>query len=355
MIRLCAFVLFCSFALSAAAQTSSLTLRIATFNTELSRKGPGLLLRDINRGKDPQIAEILRVLALADADILLLLGFDWDLEGRAITAFRDRLAQNVAPYPHIYAPMPNRGVPSGQDLDGDGTRHEARDAQGYGRFTGQGGMAVLSRFAIDDRTVRNVSDLLWRELPGARMPRQADERPFPSVDAQAIQRLSTTGHWVVPLTLSPDVTLSLMAFHATTPLFDGDEDRNGLRNADEIRFWQVLLDGELPPAPSAPWVIAGGANLDPQRGSGRREAIQRLLADPRLQDVVPADDRGDGTTVDWGNNRRMRVDYLLPSRDIIVVDSGVLWSSDLPNSDLQNSDRAATRHGLVWMDLQINQ
>ncbi|MGB8814683.1 MAG: endonuclease/exonuclease/phosphatase family protein, partial [Paracoccaceae bacterium] len=31
------------------------TLRIATYNAELSRQGPGLLLRDILTGTDPKI------------------------------------------------------------------------------------------------------------------------------------------------------------------------------------------------------------------------------------------------------------------------------------------------------------
>ncbi|MGB3244167.1 MAG: endonuclease/exonuclease/phosphatase family protein, partial [Sulfitobacter sp.] len=35
------------------------TLRVATFNTELARKGPGLLLRDILKGDDPQITAVI--------------------------------------------------------------------------------------------------------------------------------------------------------------------------------------------------------------------------------------------------------------------------------------------------------
>jgi len=35
-------------------------IRVATYNAELSRKGPGLLLRDILRGKDDQLAAVVR-------------------------------------------------------------------------------------------------------------------------------------------------------------------------------------------------------------------------------------------------------------------------------------------------------
>ena len=49
--------------------------RIATYNTELGRKGPGLLLRDIRRGDD-QVKAVLQVLVQADADILALQSVD---------------------------------------------------------------------------------------------------------------------------------------------------------------------------------------------------------------------------------------------------------------------------------------
>jgi hypothetical protein len=54
----------------AAAQAQ--TLRIATFNAELTRKGPGLLLRDIRKGEDPQIAALTALLVEVDADIIAL-------------------------------------------------------------------------------------------------------------------------------------------------------------------------------------------------------------------------------------------------------------------------------------------
>ena len=32
-------------------------------------------------------------------------------------------------------------------------------------------------------------------------------------------------------------TVHFLVSHPTPPVFDGPEDRNGTRNADEIRFW----------------------------------------------------------------------------------------------------------------------
>ena len=312
-------------------------LRIATFSPELSRKGPGLLLRDILKREDPQIAAAVAAIAAVDPDILLLTGIDWDLEGRALDALAGLLAEAGAPYPHRFAPRPNTGLPSGADLDGDGRPGRPRDAQGYGRFAGEGGMALLSRHPVIAGQARDFSALLWRDLPGAQLPEQAGA-PFPSEAAQAVQRLSSTGHWAVPVA-APGGTVTLLAFAATPPVFDGPEDRNGLRNADEIRFWLRFLDGAFGAPPRARFVLLGNANLDPVDGEGLHGAIAALLADPRLQDPAPESaggraaatpgHRGDPAqdTADWWEEDdgpgNLRVDYVLPSAEWRVPGAGV--------------------------------
>ena len=335
-------------------------LRVATFNTELQRRGPGLLLRDILRGEDEQVAAVTAVIARAQADIIALQGIDWDHEGRALAALADRLAAAGAAYPHRLALRPNSGLASGLDLDGDGERGGPGDSQGYGYFTGQGGIAVLSRFPILREDVRDFSALPWRELPGALLPAHSDERPFPSSEARAAQRLSSTGHWAVPID-APGGRLTLLTFQAGPPVFDGPEDRNGRRNHDEIVFWTHYLDGAFGPAPKGRFVIAGGANLDPQDGAGRHAAIRALLDDPRLTDPRPASaggaqagDQGhDGPdrldTVDWDGPGRLRVDYVLPSSDWTVSGAGVLWPA--PGAPGRAAALRASRHRLVWVDL----
>ncbi|MGR3760931.1 endonuclease/exonuclease/phosphatase family protein [Roseobacteraceae bacterium NS-SX3] len=338
----------CLLALAAALPAAADRLRIATYNTELSRDGPGLLLRDIKRGSDPQVAAVVQVIAEAQADVLVLQGIDWDLENRALTALERRLALAGAAYPYRYAAQPNAGLAMELDLDGDGRLGGPGDSQGYGNYTGRDGLAVLSRLPIAQGEVRDLSPLLWRDLPGALLPQHADGRPFPSAEAQAVQRLSSVAHWVVPLELPAGGRLAVMAFQATPPLFDGPEDRNGRRNHDEIRLWQVLLDGGLGPVPKAPFVIAGGANLDPDRGAGRRGAIRALLADPRLQDPRPASAGGGLSTVAWEKAGEMRVDYVLPSAGLRVLDAGVAWPQ-APASPAA----AASRHRLVWIDIAL--
>jgi len=357
MLRLAAL---CLALLGAAAQAE--TLRVATWNVGLDREGPGLLLRDIPRDEDAQIDAVAQVIARTAPDILLLQKVDYDRDLHALRALRDRLAEDGPRYEHVFALRPNSGMATGLDMDGDGRRGNERDAQGYGAFSGQAGMAILSRHPIDRAAVQDFSALLWRDLPGALLPVREDGTPFPSAEAQAIQRLSYTGHWVVPVRLSSG-PLHLMVFHATPPVFDGAEDANGRRNHDEIRFWRLYLDGVFGPAPEARFVVMGDANLDPADSDGRRGAIRALLADPRLQDPRPTRPgpvaRDPGTagdpalhTVRWPDIAALRVSYILPSADLEVAGAGVHWPAEgTPEGDLAAT---ANHHRLVWVDLALD-
>lgn len=349
--------------LSAVLPAAADTLRIATWNSKLERTGPGLLLRDILRSTDPQINAMAEVLAAVRPDILLLQNLDYDLDLAALTALRDRLAEDGPRYEHLFARLPNSGMATGLDMDGDGRRGGPGDAQGFGAFSGQGGMALLSRYPIARDAVQDFSALLWRDLPGALLP-EVNGAPYPSPEAQAIQRLSYTGHWVVPVLL-PSGPLHVMAFHASPPVFDGPEDANGRRNHDEIRFWQLYLDGAFGAPPAARFVLLGDANLDPDDSDGRRDAIRALLADPRLQDprpmrqgpVPPAPDKtGDPRlhSVDWPapGPGGLRVSYILPSRDLKVRAAAVHWPPEgTPEGDLAAK---ASPHRLVWVDLELD-
>ena len=316
-----------------------------------------MLLRDILEANDTQIEASLEVIAATSPDILILQNFDFDLENRALAAFNAALGKIARPYPYLFARRPNTGLRTELDMDGNGRMAEPRDAQGYGRFSGQGGMAILSRHPIIKEDVQDYSTLLWRDLPSALLPQTKDGAPFPSAEAQNIQRLSTTAHWVVPFDVSGKERVHILTFHASPPVFDGPEDRNGKRNHDEIMFWLHFLDGHFGAVPTAKFVIAGGANNDPQGGEGLKPAINALLMDPRLQDTAP---RSDGSmaasgdpydTADWedpdpGN---LRVDYVLPSADWTVLDAGVYW----PEGDAAGAAERASNHRLVWVDLAI--
>jgi hypothetical protein len=298
----------------------------------------------------------MAVISQSAPDILVLQGFDYDLTGATLAAFSDALAEVGPHYPHHFAARPNTGMPTGIDMDGDGRTGDPRDAQGFGRFSGQGGMAVLSRFPILTEEVQDFSALLWKDLPDALLP-QVNGLPFPSAEALEAQRLSTTGHWVVPVEV-PDIgRVNLLTFHASPPVFDGPEDRNGKRNHDEILFWLQYLDGAFGSAPAGSFVLLGDANLDPENGEGIKSATKRLLADPRMQDPQPESSgsllaSGDPRdTADWDDPvpGNLRVDYVLPSADWQVLDAGVHWPD--PASDAGLTAETASRHKLVWVDL----
>jgi hypothetical protein len=341
------------------------SLRIATWAAPFSREGPGLLLRDILKGEDPQILAGVAIVARVAPDILVLTDFDFDLAGAAAEAFARSLAGSGQDYPHHFAIAPNSGRPTGLDLDGNGRLGEARDAMGYGRFAGDGGLLVLSKLPLDPSGVIDLSQLLWRDLPGATLPEQAGQ-PFPSQEAQARLRLSTVAQWAIPV-LPPDApAFTIYAFAAGPPVFDGPEDMNGLRNRDELRLPILWMDGQFGARPSR-FVLLGNANLDPADGAGLKQAIGQLLADPRLQD--PAPQSGGGTaaadpdhagdpaldTADWPDNApgNLRVSYVLPSADWTVTGSGVFWPpADDPDAALLGGDgQAAGPHRLVWVDI----
>ena len=323
-------------------------LRLATWHVELSRKGPGLLLRDIEGGRDAQVAAVVAVIVAVGADVLALQGIDHDAGLEAAQALRKRVAAAGLDYPHLFALQPNSGLATGLDMDGDGRLGRARDAQGYGRFRGNGGMLILSRYPIDDGAARDFSGLLWRDLPGASLPVREDGTPFPSPEAQAVQRLSSVGHWAVPVE-APQGRITLLAWHATPPMFDGPEDRNGLRNADEARLWLALLDGALGPVPERP-VLVGVAGIDPDRGEGRPEALHALIAHPALQAVDPAGAQGTATFRAGPDRAPLRLSRILPAAGLRIAAQGVLWP---PEGDpMAETVALASRHRLVWVDVR---
>ncbi|MEL7115482.1 MAG: endonuclease/exonuclease/phosphatase family protein [Pseudomonadota bacterium] len=317
------------------------TLRVATWHVELMRDGPGLLVRDIEKG-DPQVDAVVQILDHVAPDVVLLTGIDWDFEGIALAM----LAEKLGRYPHRLALKPNTGMPTVLDLDGDGLLGGPGDAQGYGRFAGHGGMALLSdqpMTLIADHTHR-----IWADIPGALLFEGMTDA------AKSVQRLSSVGHWEVEV-----AGLRLLAMSAGPPVFDGPEDRNGRRNDNELAFWSPRLERG-----SDPVVLIGNTNLDPVDGDGRREIMQAMLSHPRLQDPKPRsgggveaanlDHRGDPAldTADWrepspGN---LRVSYVLPDSRLAVRDAGVFWpTSDDPKAELLSG---GPRHRLVWVDLE---
>jgi hypothetical protein len=333
-------------------------LRVATFNAALYRDPPRQLAADLRAG-DPQADAVAAIVRLTDPDVLLMNEVDHG-EAAAI------LASRWLRFPYWFAPPVNTGVPSGFDLDRDGTVGGPGDAHGFGRTPGQYGLVVFSRHPIVEREVRCFGDVLWRDVPDAAIP--PDWYPG---EALGVLRLSSKNHCVVPVDVRGQ-RLHLLVSHPTPPVFDGAEDRNGRRNHDEIRMLADLLDGAawlgsaLPGDASV--VVLGDLNADPQDGDTFRDPMRLLLQHPRLQDPRPtsrgavvasraqggrnAEHRGapELDTADWpdDDSGNLRVDYVLPSRDLTVRDSGVFWPAP---GERGSGWIEASDHRLVWVDL----
>ncbi len=328
---------------------------------------------------DPQIAAVISVIQKVRPDIILINEIDYDADGVALGLFVDALGKGGAPidYPHTFLAPTNTGEPSGVDLTGDGRRNGPGDAYGYGRFPGQYGMALLSRYPIDQAASSTFQNLLWRDFPDAILPIKEDGSPFPSVQAHATARLSSKSHWDV-LIETPEGQLRIFASHPTPPVFDGPEDFNGKRNHDEIRFWEEYLQGTplssdngLRVYDGTPFVILGDLNADPKDGDGRVEALASLLAHPLVHDPSPRSlgavaageaqggantlHNGDPAldTADWNDERgpgNLRVDYALPSQSFRVTDAGVYWPAP---GDTDYALLEASDHRLVWVDVEL--
>ena len=369
--------------------SDSTPLRVATYNTSLYSDEAGGLIRQLE-GEDVHASRIAAVLQRVRPDIVLLNEFDYDPDGRAATLFHDRYLAVAQPgggkalqYAYRYLAPVNTGVPSGLDLDRNGTtvgegRNRGNDAWGYGLHPGQYGMLVLSHYPINAGHVRTFQQLKWSAMPGARAPRDPGTGSawYPS-QVWSQLRLSSKSHWDVPIE-TPQGVVHLLAAHPTPPVFDGPEDRNGQRNADEIRLWAEYIGahgdrhwlcddagrcGGLPV--DARFVIVGDYNADPVDGDGVPGAITQLLAHPRVNaGFVPRSTGSAARAAERGIARRgdlsshtgdfgpqggtLRLDYVLPSDSLHVADGGVFWpGAGEPGSEIAG----ASDHHLVWLDL----
>jgi len=366
------------------------TLRVATYNTSLYDDEAGGLVRRLEAG-DAGARKIAAVLQQVRPDLVLLNEFDYDADGQAADLFQRRYLEQPQPgggealhYPYRYLAEVNTGVPSGLDLDrngrvgGDG-RDRGNDAWGYGLHPGQYGMLVLSKHPIDADDVRSFRLLRWATMPGAQRPLDpATGKPWHDEAVWEQLRLSSKSHWDVPVR-TPAGVVHFLVSHPTPPVFDGPEDRNGARNADEIRLWREYISpgdhawlcddagrcGGL--ADGARFVIAGDLNNDPVDGDGHHDAIVGLLEHPRvLRMATPRSQGGaeaarayadkgvvhrgapEHVTGDFGPRAgAMRLDYVLPSTGFGLRGNGVFWpASTDPAAIADGSD-----HHLVWVDL----
>lgn len=372
-------------------------VRFATYNASLNRSAAGDLERDLSTPGNAQARAIAEVVQSTRPDVVLLNEFDYVPGSRAAELFDRnylRVGQNgkaAMDYPYVYTAPSNTGVPSGFDLDNDGSVGGADDALGFGAFEGQYGMVVYSRYPIQQDAVRTFRNFLWKDMPGALLPDDpATGAPgdWYSAAELAVLPLSSKSHWDIPVSVGGR-TVHVLASHPTPPVFDGAEDRNGRRNSDEIRFWSDYVtsgssasyihdDGGTRGGlkRGERFVMMGDQNSDPLDGDSLEGSIGQMLRNKLVRDPQPssggaveaaalqgganADHRSDPRfdTADFEDRSagNIRADYVLPSRSLRVSGSGVFWPrAGLPGAELTGIFPFPTSdHRLVYVDVVLN-
>ena len=356
-------------------------LRIATFNAYLNRATEGQILTDSQSGTDPQIKKVAEIIQRVRPDVLLLQEFDYVADGSAVAAFQENylnVKQNdeteTINYQYVYLAESNTGILTEFDFDNDGQAgNGGGDSYGFGVFPGQYAMVLLSQYPIVTDQVRTFQKFLWKDMPDAKLPVDPTTgEPWFSEEELNVFRLSSKSHWDVPIQVGDEV-IHVLASHPTPPVFDGDEDRNGTRNHDEIRFWADYIDPDASGyiyddnggtgglGANQRFVIMGDQNASTLEGDATDNPMALLLDNDRIIDANPQSQGGIDNdpenenapyhTADW----KIRVDYVLPSSyGLEVEQTAVFWPGrtdvlyGLVSPGVQSSD-----HRLVYADLDI--
>ncbi len=379
-------LLICSgLAFSSTTLAEGKTIRFATYNIAMGLENEGEIQHRLIAGDDENLRKIAAVIQQVRPDVVLLNEFDWfELDSALlfITRYLNKPQYDNQPinYAEALSGAVNTGVDSELDLDLNGTLGEPQDAWGFGRFPGQYGMVVLSRWPL--KLQRSFRKFKWVDMPDALLPTREDGTSWYPDAVRAQLRLSSKSHWDVEVMIDGQ-PIHFLVSHPTPPVFDGPEDRNGRRNHDEIRLWADYIDparsayiyddtgitGGLPAGTR--FVIAGDLNADPVDGAATDNAALQLTEHTSInatctpvsegaaeasaaqggknleQKGNPAADTGDFND-QWVGN--LRLDYVLPSANLKLVGCGVYWpGQDQPGHNLIN----ASDHHLVWVDIKL--
>lgn len=356
-------------------------VRVATFNSSLSRPVAGEMKKLLASGNHPVAHNVAQAIRAVAADIIVLQEFDYSDDGSALDLFAERYLakpQGGDRYPPVFyryrhQVSSNTGLLAAVDIDGDGEIKPPNDAYGFGMHPGHFAFALLSRFPIDRAAIRSFQRLKWRDMPAAKLPIIAGKHFYPELVRDEL-RLSSKNHVDLPVRIGQR-RLHIVAAHPTPPVFDGPEDRNGRRNFDEIRLLREYLDGaswlrddrgkqvtsSAANREDESFVVLGDLNAAPVGGSSMQGAIEQLLLHPSINRQVavgtrvPASEGGkeihnQSATATFGGG--LRVDYVLPGSALDVQATGVFWPAPgKPGSELFRTRETSSDHRPVWADI----
>ncbi|UCD35333.1 MAG: endonuclease/exonuclease/phosphatase family protein [Nitrospiraceae bacterium] len=303
-------------------------------------------VRDLTAGKlrDPEHPQVLSASAIIRKVRPHVLSIN-EIEGlpEAPRLFLDNFLQrgdSPLRYPYQYAGATNSGVCSGLP--------PPFDFKGFGLFEGQYGIALFSRFPILREGIRSFEHFPWRALPGG-----LSSLGHRAVDVPEGFPLFSTNLLDVPLRMGGRVVHAIL-LHASVPVRGPF---NKERNADQLNFLNEYisrraLSGAEPFKAENPFVVMGDLNADPEKGEGIKEAVGGLLANPALHGGMPPGPtflEGGGVEAPPMDREgfSLRLDYILPSRDFVVLRQGVFGSGE---AGWWNQVRLASDHFFVYAD-----
>ncbi|WHS34003.1 endonuclease/exonuclease/phosphatase family protein [Auritidibacter ignavus] len=385
------------------AQDSS-DVRVATFDVNLVGSSSGELTERLSTPGDRDASQVAQIIQRVRPEVIVVTGFDTDADQANAEAFSTNYLAvgsgeyDGIDYPYSYAGPVNSGVDSGADLDQDGTIGGPGDALGHGEYPGQGGMVIYSQYPIDTDNIRTFNNLSWTEVPDSKIAQTGY-----SENEKDLVPLTSVGAWDVPISVHgrPLHVLASASAEASR------SETHAYRQDDQVGFWADYVGDEQPDEQAdgandgagaddqdyitddegtsgglddgARFVVAG--QLTPGTAESRAEdseTMSQLLDVDRVTDPEPTSSRDsqqateDVATHTWlnpdpapGDPRSARTDYILPSEELPVTNSGVYWpASGQDGAELVGGTAslsgllsklsrqpAATDHRLVWADI----
>ncbi|MDO6541074.1 endonuclease/exonuclease/phosphatase family protein [Photobacterium sanguinicancri] len=303
----------------------------------------------------------------------------------------------------------NTGKASGFDLDRDGKKTDVNnDAWGFGGYHGQYAFAIFSQFEIDEKNVRTFQNFKWKDMPGeknitivdCKLSKTGCPTGMKEGDAwytdEAWQQmpLSSKNHVDVPLVIptpAGNEVIHFLVSHPAPPIFNNVANHNYEHNRAELKFWNDYINaqsyfyddngktGGL--TVGSKFVIAGDMNADAMKGDGDRRMIADLLkshyvnTDATIGSYAPSS-KGGQECFDLGHCKAensntpypeaitsvsgLRLDYVIPSANLAVNNSGVFFPSSsedgyhlVYDKDLGASKGVTSDHRMVWVDLDL--
>ncbi len=359
------------------------TLRFASYNVSLFGKQAGAIKTKLASAESHvQFRKLAGVIKSVRPDVLVLMEIDYDETGETLELLNTNLLNkdldgyDAIDYPYAYQIESNTGVLAPVDIDGNGNVSLPNDAFGFGVFEGQYASAILSKFPIDVENQRTFKNFLWKDMPDAALPENADGSSYYTEEALSVFRLSSKNHIDLPIKIAEGVEIHALISHPTPPVFDGVEDRNGRRNHDEIRLWADYLssasyisddngvNGGL--SDESKFILFGDLNADPLDGDSYNQAINALLTHSKVNqevtvgNLIPSSiggaehNQSSGDVGDPSNDTSffgLRIDYVIPSANLEAIDSGVFWPATTEPGNELIKDKGASDHLLVWIDV----